>query len=338
LYRVPSWRPLRTALFFAEVLLWAIARFPPLRQRLSYYCYAAELSLRRRILRRPVAAVAADLVVCEVPQDSEALLDVADACTLYDCPTPWADELYDEGRLTARQWPRMRVRERTVLEATDHLCYFWRTYGWYVRDRYPVRTPNLRVLDYGCRPGASRATFGRPLRIVYMGSLSSRFINLPLLARLAQLYPHIDVYGGPAPDPALGLRYLGPAPPSVLTDYQLGIITCTTDELRCEGFSAKHLEYLGAGLPVLVPRWRRHLDLLRGSIGYDEESFLATIEVLSDPATWQAAADAAHRQATELTWERTLEPLDRIATQAAGGRPGQPQPEAATAEPRGSSR
>src|SRR2546430_11968491 len=47
------------------------------------------------------------------------------------------------------------------------------------------------------------------------------------------------------------------------------------------GFSAKHLQYLAHGLPVLVPVWRRHIGLLRGSVGYDERTFLSVIGALS---------------------------------------------------------
>jgi hypothetical protein len=148
--------------------------------------------------------------------------------------------------------------------------------------------------------------------VVYIGSLSSQYINLPLLSRLSALYPHIDVYGGPPPDPALGLNYLGWAPPSILRDYQLGLITCTKDEIRRDGFSAKHLDYISFGLPVLVPAWRRHMDLLRGSVPYDEESFVSLIERLSVEQEWQRVSDEAYAQAEQLTWDKTLRPLESL--------------------------
>jgi hypothetical protein len=116
------------------------------------------------------------------------------------------------------------------------------------------------------------------------------------------------------------LNHLGYATPSVLAGYQLGLITCTDDELRREGFSAKHLEYLAAGLPVLVPRWRRHLDLLQGSVPYDRASFATAVERLADPDAWQAVADAAYAQAQALAWDRTLEPLDSMVAEAVARR------------------
>jgi hypothetical protein len=126
------------------------------------------------------------------------------------------------------------------------------------------------------------------------------------------LYRGIDVYGGPPPDPALGLNYRGWSPPTILEDYQFGLITCTKDELRRDGFSAKHLDYLAYGLPVLVPSWRRHLNLIQGSFPYDEETFVEVVEDLSKPEQWQAASDAAYEQGVRLSWNRTLQPLDDL--------------------------
>jgi hypothetical protein len=82
--------------------------------------------------------------------------------------------------------------------------------------------------------------------------------------------------------------------------------------LRREGFSAKHLEYLAYGLPVLVPSWRRNLELLRGSVTYDEDTFLSTIEGLRERAAWQRVSDDGYAQAEALTWDRTLAPLDDL--------------------------
>jgi hypothetical protein len=320
LNRAPSWKPLRAALYVVEGLLWLLGRRPWARRRLSYPLLVAEQALRRRILRAPIHATRADLVIGELPQDSTALLDVTAGATLYDCPTPWADELHDEGRLTERQHTRMRARERRVDDSVDYLSFHWRTYGWYARQHYGIRGDNLRVLDWGCDPVTDRATYAAPMRIVYLGSLSSRFIDLPLLAALSRAYGHIDVYGGPPPDPVLGLNYCGYALPSVLAGYQFGLITCTDDELRREGFSAKHLQYLAAGLPVLVPRWRRNLDLLRGSVPYERASFVATVERFADPVAWQGLADDAYAQAREYEWERTLQPLDSIIAEAVASR------------------
>jgi hypothetical protein len=191
------------------------------------------------------------------------------------------------------------------------VSFSWETYAPYTVRHYGIRGDNLMQLNWGCTPARERVKFAAPPRVVFMSSMSSRFINLPLLSRLAKLYP-IDVYGGPPPDPALGLNYRGWAPPSVLAGYQIGLITCSTDELRRDGFSAKNMVYVAHGLPVLVPSWRRHMELIKGSVPYDEDTFLAAIERLSDPAEWQRVSDEAYAQAQELTWEKTLAPLERV--------------------------
>src|SRR5207245_8149618 len=110
------------------------------------------------------------------------------------------------------------------------------------------------------------------------------------------------VYGGPQPDPALGLNYLGYAPPSVLEHYQLGLITSEENETRLYGFSAKHPQYLAYGLPVLVPAARRYLELLRGSVPYREETFLEIVEALSE-GEWLHVSDEAYARAQRLAWD-----------------------------------
>jgi hypothetical protein len=282
------------------------------RRHFSYYLVRAELRLRRSILSSSLPLDEFDLIIGEHPNESELMTAPTSARVLYDCPTPWADELYFEGRFTDRQHQKFREHEAKILDGVDYLSFHWETYAPYAVIHYGISGRNLMQLNWGCTPASQRAEFSDPPRVVYLGSLATyaRFIDLPLLSRLATLYPHIDVYGGPPPDPSLGLNYLGYAPPSVLQQYQLGLITCSKDELRREGFSAKNLAYIAHGLPVLVPAWRRHMDLLRGCVAYDENTFLSVIEMLSNEGEWRRVSDEAYAQAQELTWERTLQPLE----------------------------
>jgi glycosyltransferase involved in cell wall biosynthesis len=282
------------------------------RRHFSYYLVRAELRLRRSILSSSLPLDEFDLIIGEHPNESELMTAPTSARVLYDCPTPWADELYFEGRFTDRQHQKFRQHEAKILDSVDYLSFHWETYAAYAVIHYGISGRNLMQLNWGCTPASQRAEFSNPPRVIYLGSLSTyaRFIDLPLLSRLTKVYPHIDVYGGPPPKPSLGLNYLGYAPPSVLRQYQLGLITCSTDELRREGFSAKNLAYIAHGLPVLVPAWRRHMELLRGCVAYDEDTFLSVIEMLSDEGEWRRVSDEAYAQAQELTWERTLQPLE----------------------------
>jgi hypothetical protein len=284
------------------------------RRSLSYYVLIGDYRLRRRILRKSLPLDQFDVIICETPHDAGVLTGGASARTLYDCPTPWADELHLDGRLTERQHRKLRRLEARLFESVDHLAFHWETYAAYAIENYGISGRNLMKLNFGCTPAARRAEFKSPPRVVYFGSLGGRAIDLPMLSRLARLYPHIDVYGGPPPDPALGLNYLGYAAPAVLSQYQLGLVTCTRDELRRDGFSAKHPQYFAYGLPVLVPAWRRHMDLLRGSVAYDEQTFRTVIEALGNEQEWRRLSDEAYAQAQRLAWDETLRPLQSLLT------------------------
>ncbi len=280
------------------------------RRRLSYYAVLADYRLRRSLLSSTIRLEDYDAVICEHPHDAGLLTATTQARTFYDCPNPYADEMYCEGKLTDAQHRRLRDLETGLFESVDGLSFSWESYARYALEHYGISGRNLRQLNWGCHPASERAEFRDPPRVIYLGSLSSRFINLPLLSRLSRLYPHIDVYGGPPPDPSLQINYKGWSPPTVLQKYQLGLITTSEDELRKDGFSAKHLDYIAYGLPVLVPAWRRHLDLLQGSVPYEEDDFLDAISRLSDEREWSRMSDIAYQQARRLTWEQTLRPLE----------------------------
>lgn len=310
--KLPRLRPRFLALYGVEAVSRLFTRRWDFgRRHLSYYVLRADCRLRRDILGSSLPLDDFDAIISATPHDAEVLTVPTSAHTFYDCPQPWADEVWYEGRLTPRQREKFRRYEIDLLESVDSLSFSWESYARYAIERYRISGSNLRQLNWGCVPAAERARFDDPPRVVYIGSLTSRYINLPLLSRLTKLYPHIDVYGGPPPDPSLGLNYRGWAPPTVLQQYQFGLITCTKDEIRREGFSAKHLDYIAYGLPVLVPAWRRHMELLQGSVPYDEDTFLSVIESLSRQDEWTRVSDRAYAQARRLTWEKTLDPLDR---------------------------
>ena len=311
--KLPAPGARRLALYATEAAALLLRGWAFGRRNLTYYVLVADHRLRRAILRRSLPLDAFDLVICETVYDAGVLTDAVRARTLYDAPAPWADEVYFDGRLTERQHTKLRRLETRLLEDVDHLAFHWESYARYAVEQYGISGSNLMPLNFGCTPSDERASFGEPPRIVYLGNVSAGFNNPALLARLCALYPHIDVFGGPPPDPGLGLRYLGYTPSlDVLRDYQLGLVTCSTDQLRRDGFSSKHLHYFSYGLPVLVPAWRQHLDLLQGSVTYTEDTFRSVIDELSDKDTWQSHSDTAYAQAERLTWDRTLHPLETL--------------------------
>lgn len=310
LRKFPNPAPLRAAVYAVEAASFALTRRWSFgRRHLSYYAARADCWLRGLILRSSLPLDDFDLVIAGLPHDAELLMSPTTARKLFDCQTPWADELYFEDKLTERQRRKLRRYESELLEGVDLLSFAWESYARYAADHYGISLKNLISLNCGCVPSDTRAHFDDPPRVCYLGSLSSRFIDLPLLARLSRIYPRIDVYGGPPPA-SMAINFKGWTSPDILEQYQFGLITCTKDELRRDGFSAKHLQYLSYGLPVLVPAWRRNLDLLHGSVPYTEDSFAEVIASLSDREAWQRVSDEAYAQAGRLTWDRTLRPLD----------------------------
>ncbi|MEV6481527.1 hypothetical protein [Streptomyces sp. NPDC051576] len=321
--KLPAPGPGRLALYATEaasalvVRRWGIGR-----RHLSYYLLVADHHLRRHILKRSIRLEDFDLVICETVYDAGVLRHAGRTPTLYDAPAPWADEVYFDGRLTERQHAKLRRLETRVLEGTDHLAFHWESYARYALEQYGISGRNLMPLNFGCTPSARRASFSDPPRVVYLGNVSAGFNDPDLLTRLCRLYPHIDVFGGPPPDPRLGLRYRGYTPSlDVLAQYQLGLVTCSKDQLRRDGFSSKHLHYFSYGLPVLVPAWRRHLDLLRGSLPYTEETFRSVVDDMRDENRWRALSDQAYAQAERLSWDETLAPLRGLLADGPTGTP-----------------
>ncbi len=307
--RLPALGLRRSALYGVELLALVTRRVRLGRRYVSYYWHIADCRLRRDILARSLDLDEFDLVICETPYDALILTVPTTATTFYDCPTPWADELFDDMKLTPAQHERMRRFERHLFESVDYLAFHWESYAKYVLVHYGISGKNLITLNWGCTSPPARARFADPPRIVYIGSLASQYIDLEMLARLSALYPHLDVYGGPPPDNHLRLNYLGYASPKVLAQYQIGLVTSSRAPLRRQGFSAKHPEYLSYGLPVLVPEWRESLELLRGSVTYSEDTFLERVRALSRETEWERVSDEAYQQAQALAWSNTLRPL-----------------------------
>jgi hypothetical protein len=80
------------------------------------------------------------------------------------------------------------------------------------------------------------------------------------------------------------------------------------------------MHYLSYGLPVLAPTWRRGTAYLRGSVEYDEDTFLSVIDALSDEAEWRRVSDEAYAQAQRLSWDKTLRPLAAVLDGEVGER------------------
>lgn len=298
--------------FFVTALLVLQERYARWTKKyLYYYLITTNMKCRGYLLHVYFEHHKFDLIIGESQADSKFFLYRQNCKTLYHCATPWADELYYGGELTKRQYEKFLDLELRIYKSVTYLAFHWYVYADYVK-KYYYKGDNLFPLDSGCTVKEYSAKFRSPPRIVYLGYLGGYWINLSLLSRLAKIYPHIDVYGAPPPPKKYGLNYKGYASPEILSAYQFGLITISKDRLRKEGFSAKHMEYLSYGLPVLMPEWRQNAKHVKGTIMYNEKNFKEVVKKYSAKDAWTKVSRDARRQAQYYNWDAVLEPLSRI--------------------------
>lgn len=312
LNKVPAFTFVKLLLYFTELLDFVISKyFKKGKKYFNYYLLFAQMKLRATILSSLIQDREFDAIIGESQIDSYYFTKKLDTIKVFDCPTPWADELYFSDELTKGSYNLFKRMEIAIYESCDYLSFHWQTYGDYVKEYYEYSKNNIFIFNPGVPKRDVKGKFSKHPKIVYFGNLSGKWINLELLSRLSSMYP-IDVYGAPEPDKKYKLNYKGYAKPDILAKYQFGLITITKDQLRSEGFSAKHMDYLSYGLPVLVPEWRKNLELLQGSIPYNESNFLKVIKEYSQRKNWIKMNKLSLQQAKDLNWEISIDALENI--------------------------
>jgi len=317
---LPSPQPKRLLVYLAGVGLHSIGRsHGRLAGRLRAHLYVMQMRARGRVVADQIAAATDqggpfDVVICESQADSALMLhDLPGAKKIYNCATPLAEELYFGGELTQRGYEQLKTFELEVFRNSDHLSFHWHSYAEYVRKHYGYDAANIFTFDRNAEINSHSACFNPKPRIVYMGYLGGYWIDLELLAELSRLYPNLDVYGLPEPPSKYGLNYKGYGSVEQLRNYQFGLITSSKDRLRCEGFSAKHIDYLAAGLPALVPEWRTSARDLQGTIFYTVDNFLTQVRLHSSEENWTRASNAALEQARQYSADKvSLELIDIV--------------------------
>jgi hypothetical protein len=102
----------RLAVYAVEAASLITRRWSFGRGHLSYYLLLADYRLRRGILGSSLPLDDFDLIICAHPQDAGLLTLETSALTFYDCPTPFADEVYNEGKLAEGQHQKFRRFEK----------------------------------------------------------------------------------------------------------------------------------------------------------------------------------------------------------------------------------
>ena len=269
-----------------------------------------------------------DAVICESAWSSYIFNKGIDYLKIYDCPTPESFELetgYEfakESRASKEPYTdfylrfspeyiqELKKKELEVYKNADYLCFYWQSYAEYIK-RHFYRGNNIFILNWGCFTKRKRAQWSNHPRILFLGNLEGYWVNKRLLSFLTKITPYdIDCYGKPKPKEFYNLNYKGYlANPDILNQYQFGLITITKDSLRKSGFSAKALEYVSYGLPVLMPRWRENKPKIGGCIYYNESDFISQIRAYLDRNKWKKKSDEAYEYAQRHSWNKQLQPL-----------------------------
>lgn len=255
------------------------------------------------LIKRELKKYNFDVVIFEL--FSSLLAENQDFIKIYSCATPFVDELKLIKYYSKEAILKLRILEKDIYDNADKVLFHWKSYEQFVRKNI-TNNNNFMTVSSGCTPKKIRSQFKASQRIAYLGNLAGYWVNHPLLSKLSRKI-QIDVYGKPRPKKKYRLNYNGYSSPDILANYQFGLITCTKDPLRRGGFSAKHLEYISYGLPVLVPEWRK--TDIKGSIFYNEHNFLEVIKNYSDESKWQKMSNIAYTYSKKFDWNITLKPL-----------------------------
>jgi hypothetical protein len=239
-----------------------------------------------------------------------------DCLTIYSCEAPGADESYYRSARARAEFEQRRQREIEILQKSDYVIFPWESTENYVR-KHIYDGKNCLTVKFGCYPREKTVSYASPTQVVSLGGLERYWVNMELLATLTQQYPYLDVYGSPAPKPKYHLRYKGFAPTlDVFYNYQFGLNTVSTDNMRRNHFSSRILNYLAYGLPVLFPVWQMFPHKLKGCVPYEEDTFTHIIEQYSTQEEWMKLHQAAVAQGRELDWNNTLQPLVKLVESA----------------------
>lgn len=314
---------LNLIIYFTELLLLLEKIFiNKLNKNLYYYLTLLNMKAKSLLLLKLINSEKYDFVICEDIRDSLFFLKISSYIKILDLPAPLADELYFSNVISKKSLIKYNNLIVKIFNKADYISFHWSNITNYVRNS-TYNEKNIFELNWGCNPKEKydRAIYSNIPKIIFLGSLYGEWVNLPLLSKLSKIY-NIDVYGGPPPDKKWGLNYKGymvPTNTDVLKNYQFGLITISKDKLRRHSsFSAKHLEYLSYGLPVLTPDWRRDPLLEDVSIYYNEDNFLEIIKKYSQKENWQKMSDKCSRKAEEWEWNKVLKPLEDIIRQNLG--------------------
>jgi len=271
--------------------------------------------LKSKIIDRILRKNRTTLAIIQNPEDMlVANIPHRPYQTLYDSPTLFFRELDLNDRYFKKTVSWIKSAETRVYLNSDFVSFHWYTYFQLARF-YGLEVSHPLTLNWGCDDVTSVAKFSSKTKIIHLGKLNSYWVNPELLTAISRS-SKVDIFSYEKPDPSLYQKlsgYKGFLPDEqTISDYQLGLITLSKDDLRSSGFSAKYLLYLSYGLPVLCPAWRHDPLLSSATIYYNETNIKEILEKYRDPLLWQKKHLAAIELSKKLSWNNNLSNLLKI--------------------------
>jgi glycerophosphoryl diester phosphodiesterase len=267
------------------------------------YPLCLEMLFRGLILKRYLTKKHAGFVISQYPEDISIAYKPRTYKIILDLPTIYSEE--NQSRI-------IRKIEKKSFDQSDNVCFHW--YSFLNLSKKINKEPkNNFILNWGCDYQKNIVTANKNPKILYLGNLNSSWIYPQLLENIQNKSPiPVDIYSYQNPDQKIykSLKIKGYMKNLAnISKYQFGLLTFTDDELRNNGFSAKHMLYLSYGLPVLCPEWRKDNLLKPATIYYNQENFSSQIQKFSQKKYWIKKHYAAIKISKKLNWNETLKPL-----------------------------
>jgi len=279
---------------------------------LKSYLYYWELLYRGKLIKHYLTKNQAKIVISQYPMDLTCSLGKNKFKIIFDIPTIYSEEIKNGYDLSKKIIKKINVIENEIYNKDNYFCFHWYSFMEFAQKINKKPKKNF-VLNWGCYPKKNKNEFDKNPKMIYMGNLNSPWINPKLLEfvqKKSSILIDVFSYEKPSKENYSLLKFKGFMKKiDKISDYQFGLLTFTNDELRNNGFSAKHLLYLSYGLPVLCPEWRKDKLLKPATIYYNAENFNQQIKKYSQKKYWNQKHLAAIKLAKKLDWNQTLKAI-----------------------------
>ena len=270
----------------------------------------SEMQLRGSIIKKIIQKNPPDILICQNPQDILCLIGLnPHIFTVYDSPTIFFQETKFENIYSQSDIQKIKLAEKIIFKNAKLISFHWQTF-FDLAKNYHLSINNPVIANWSCPVTSSSLFSHQNNKIVHIGKLNSNWVNPQLLQNLQnQSHLPIDIFSYEKPDFRYNsLQYKGFLKNiEKLSQYKFGLITISDNNLRNQGFSAKHLTYIAYGLPVFCPEWRQDKLLSSATIYYNESNFNQLVKKYSNPLFWQKKHAAALKLKKHLTPENNLQ-------------------------------